>query len=109
MYLLTIVIVLRFLGHMVRADTCRETEMVATCTASALPKTETLENLTVWLRHLEAHPEQDVDCTLEVRVPLSYLTRLMLQGEREDKAFPLLVRELLEQNGYGDGDGITAN
>ncbi|RLL61523.1 hypothetical protein DYS74_18040 [Sinirhodobacter hankyongi] len=74
-----------------------------------LPKDEALANLTVWLRHLEAHPEHDVDCTLEVRVPLSYLTRLMIRGEREDKPFPVLVRELLEKNGYGDCEGMTAN
>lgn len=83
--------------------------MIATCVGNELPRTETLENLTVWLRHLEAHPEHDVDCTLEVRVPLSYLTRLMIRGEREDRAYPVLVRDLLEKHGYGDGEGLTAD
>jgi hypothetical protein len=55
------------------------------------------------------HPEHDVDCTLEVRVPISYLTRLMIQGQREDKAFPVLVRELLEKNGYSDVEDLTAD
>lgn len=80
--------------------------MVATCVENEFPSTEAIKNLTVWLHQLEMNPEYDVDCTLEVSVPLSYLTRLMIQGQREGKAFRVLVRELLEKNGYGDGRGL---
>lgn len=75
--------------------------MAATGMGKNLPKAEVLKNLTTWLRHLEMHPEQDIDCSLELKLPLSCLTKLMIQGEKEEKAAPVVVRELLEKNGYG--------
>ncbi len=53
-----------------------------------LPKAEGQGNLTVWLHHLEAHPGHDVDCTLKVRTPLSYLTRLMIKGSERTRHSP---------------------
>lgn len=75
--------------------------MTATDAVRELPTAEVLNNLQIWLRHLETHPETDVDCSLEVKLPLSYLTRLMMQGEIEAKAPAMVVRELLEKHGYG--------
>lgn len=77
--------------------------MAVTGADRELPKAEVLNNLKTWLQHLEAHPEHDIDCSLEVKLPLSYLTRLMIQGEKEAKASPVVVRELLEKHGYGAG------
>ncbi|MCJ1903279.1 hypothetical protein MR829_23455 [Paracoccus versutus] len=75
--------------------------MVTAGTDKQLPKAEVVKNLTAWLQHLEMHPEQDIDCLLELKLPMSYLTRLMIQGEKEEKAPPMVVRELLEKSGYG--------
>lgn len=35
------------------------------------------EGLGEWLTHLENHPEDDADCVLEVKLPLSVMTKLI--------------------------------
>lgn len=59
--------------------------MVTAGTDKQLPKAEVVKNLTAWLQHLEMHPEQDIDCLLELKLPMSYLTRLMIQGKKKKR------------------------
>ncbi|RDD72750.1 hypothetical protein [Paracoccus versutus] len=59
-----------------------------------------LENLQNMLAHLNCYPADDAECVLELKLPLSMLTTIMLRSAEARTTPQSLVLNVLSEAGY---------